>query len=165
MSWRPTAALGRALVLGAVGLVLALVTGEPALVVIAAPFVVLSALGLVHRPTLTPQVTARLDHRSLPEGQGTTSRLELDLSTVEPSVAGPRRPQDRIRLADLGRSFDKDLPGLVPAGFALPMGLWLAWRLWNDLRGRSSALRGSMAVALCSASRLRLMPGAITPPI
>jgi aconitate hydratase len=49
-----------------------------------------------------------------------TSRLELDLSTVEPSVAGPRRPQDRIRLGDLGASFDKDLPGLVPAGFALP---------------------------------------------
>ena len=45
-----------------------------------------------------------------------TSTLELDLSTVEPSLAGPRRPQDRIRLADMRRQFGKDLPTLVPAG-------------------------------------------------
>ncbi len=31
--------------------------------------------------------------------------LELDLSSVEPSLAGPRRPQDRIELADTRRSF------------------------------------------------------------
>ncbi|MBV9275951.1 MAG: aconitate hydratase AcnA [Verrucomicrobia bacterium] len=31
--------------------------------------------------------------------------LELDLSTVEPSVAGPKRPQDRIALNHLGTSF------------------------------------------------------------
>jgi aconitate hydratase len=49
-----------------------------------------------------------------------TSRLELDLSTVEPSLAGPRRPQDRVRLADMRRQFEKDLPGLVPPGYPLP---------------------------------------------
>jgi len=49
-----------------------------------------------------------------------TSVLELDLSTVEPSLAGPKRPQDRIRLADMRRQFETDLPGLVPAGFDLP---------------------------------------------
>ena len=49
-----------------------------------------------------------------------TSTLELDLSTVEPSLAGPKRPQDRIRLADMRRQFEKDLPALVPGGFALP---------------------------------------------
>jgi aconitate hydratase len=49
-----------------------------------------------------------------------TSKLELDLGTVEPSLAGPRRPQDRIRLADMRRQFEKDLPSLVPAGVALP---------------------------------------------
>ncbi|HMJ55894.1 MAG TPA: aconitate hydratase AcnA [Polyangiaceae bacterium] len=42
--------------------------------------------------------------------------LELDLSTVEPSVAGPKRPQDRVRLADAGRSFTKALPSLLPPG-------------------------------------------------
>jgi aconitate hydratase len=49
-----------------------------------------------------------------------TSALELDLSTVEPSLAGPKRPQDRIRMADLRTSFERDLPGLVPSGFTLP---------------------------------------------
>jgi aconitate hydratase len=34
-----------------------------------------------------------------------TERLELDLSTVEPSVAGPRRPQDRVPLASVWESF------------------------------------------------------------
>jgi aconitate hydratase len=29
-----------------------------------------------------------------------SERLELDLSTVEPAIAGPKRPQDRVRLAD-----------------------------------------------------------------
>ena len=47
--------------------------------------------------------------------------LTLDLSTVEPSIAGPRRPQDRIRLSDAGRAFREALPGLLPAG-ATPKG-------------------------------------------
>ena len=46
-----------------------------------------------------------------------TSSIEIDLATIEPSLAGPKRPQDRVRLADLRRSFDKDCPGLVPSGF------------------------------------------------
>jgi aconitate hydratase len=33
--------------------------------------------------------------------------VELDLSTVEPSVAGPRRPQDRVPLSGVGASFRK----------------------------------------------------------
>ncbi|MEM7417833.1 MAG: aconitate hydratase AcnA [Gemmatimonadota bacterium] len=49
-----------------------------------------------------------------------TSTLELDLSTIEPSLAGPKRPQDRIRMADMRTQFEKDLPALVPAGFELP---------------------------------------------
>jgi aconitate hydratase len=48
-----------------------------------------------------------------------TSRVELDMGTIEPSLAGPKRPQDRVRLGDLRSSFDKDLPKLVPAGFSL----------------------------------------------
>jgi len=31
--------------------------------------------------------------------------LELDLSTVEPTLAGPRRPQDKVRLPELGQNF------------------------------------------------------------
>ena len=48
-----------------------------------------------------------------------TARLEIDLSTVEPSVAGPKRPQDRIALTGLRSSFRRDLPGLRP-GIPLP---------------------------------------------
>ncbi|HYR97672.1 MAG TPA: aconitate hydratase AcnA, partial [Gemmatimonadales bacterium] len=39
--------------------------------------------------------------------------LSLDLSTVEPSLAGPRRPQDRVSLRDLPRNFQLALPALV----------------------------------------------------
>jgi aconitate hydratase len=38
-----------------------------------------------------------------------TDVLELDLSTVEPSLAGPRRPQDRVPLYDVKRSFTEAL--------------------------------------------------------
>jgi aconitate hydratase len=41
--------------------------------------------------------------------------LELDLSTVEPSVAGPSRPQDRVALREAARSFRQALPNLLSA--------------------------------------------------
>src|SRR5690606_17532898 len=34
-----------------------------------------------------------------------TEVLELDMSTVEPSLAGPRRPQDRLALGEVRQSF------------------------------------------------------------
>ncbi|MBI3541069.1 MAG: aconitate hydratase AcnA, partial [Deltaproteobacteria bacterium] len=40
--------------------------------------------------------------------------LDLDLSTVEASLAGPSRPQDRVRLGDVKRTFEEKLPGLKP---------------------------------------------------
>ncbi|MDH5551354.1 MAG: aconitate hydratase AcnA, partial [Gemmatimonadota bacterium] len=42
--------------------------------------------------------------------------LELDLGSVEPSLAGPRRPQDRVKLSDVKATFRQVLPNLVPAG-------------------------------------------------
>ncbi|HEX9942845.1 MAG TPA: aconitate hydratase AcnA [Thermoanaerobaculia bacterium] len=45
-----------------------------------------------------------------------TEILELDLSTVEPSLAGPRRPQDRVRLSDVKPSFLKELEAMTAAG-------------------------------------------------
>jgi aconitate hydratase len=38
-----------------------------------------------------------------------TDTLELDLSTVEPSLAGPKRPQDRVALSGVAAGFEKDL--------------------------------------------------------
>src|SRR5690606_27346362 len=42
-----------------------------------------------------------------------TDVLELDLSTVEPSMAGPKRPQDRVLLKDAKAGFAKSLPEIV----------------------------------------------------
>jgi aconitate hydratase len=39
--------------------------------------------------------------------------LTLDLDTVEPSLAGPKRPQDRVVLSQAGESFQKALPSLI----------------------------------------------------
>ena len=36
--------------------------------------------------------------------------VELDLSTVVPSISGPKRPQDRISLSDSKSAFEKILP-------------------------------------------------------
>jgi aconitate hydratase A / 2-methylisocitrate dehydratase len=45
-----------------------------------------------------------------------TDTVALDLASVEPSIAGPRRPQDRVRLSDARRSFRDALPSLLPTG-------------------------------------------------
>jgi aconitate hydratase len=42
-----------------------------------------------------------------------SSTLALDLATVEPSVAGPRRPQDRVTLSEIPASFSQQLPSLL----------------------------------------------------
>jgi aconitate hydratase len=43
-----------------------------------------------------------------------SEQLHLDLSTVVPSIAGPKRPQDRIALADARTAFRDALPDYVP---------------------------------------------------
>jgi aconitate hydratase len=50
-----------------------------------------------------------------------TQTLELDLGAVEPSVAGPKRPQDRVLLKDAAVSFAQQLPSLL-APTAKPLG-------------------------------------------
>ncbi|MGH7548758.1 MAG: aconitate hydratase AcnA [Gemmatimonadales bacterium] len=54
--------------------------------------------------------------------------LALDLGTVEPSLAGPRRPQDRVPLRDVARSFHLVLPALMkpssPVAPSQNMGRW-----------------------------------------
>jgi aconitate hydratase len=42
-----------------------------------------------------------------------SERLELDLSTVVPSIAGPKRPQDRVSLSDAKTAFRTVLPDYV----------------------------------------------------
>jgi aconitate hydratase len=47
-----------------------------------------------------------------------TDTLELKLSTVVPTLAGPRRPHDKVALTDVRTSFAKQLPELVAAAKA-----------------------------------------------
>ena len=42
-----------------------------------------------------------------------TDTLELDLASVEPSLAGPRRPQDKVLLSSAATSFKSELPKLA----------------------------------------------------
>jgi aconitate hydratase len=46
--------------------------------------------------------------------------LELDLSTVVPSIAGPKRPQDRIELSDAKNAFRKDIHNYVEENHPAP---------------------------------------------
>jgi len=49
-----------------------------------------------------------------------SQRLSLDLSTVEPSLAGPKRPQDRVPLRSMKKSFQDSLQAPVAdRGFAV----------------------------------------------
>ena len=43
-----------------------------------------------------------------------SENIELDVSTVIPSIAGPKRPQDRINLKDAKESFIKELANIDP---------------------------------------------------
>ncbi len=49
-----------------------------------------------------------------------SERLSLDLGTVEPSLAGPRRPQDRVALREVKRNFIAALPGMKAGPKASP---------------------------------------------
>jgi aconitate hydratase len=67
-----------------------------------------------------------------------TETLELDLAAVEPSVAGPKRPQDRVLLKDAAASFAKQLPSLL-APTAKPLGTRTA-ATWESAAVNDTAL-------------------------
>ncbi len=52
-----------------------------------------------------------------------TDTLELDLAAVEPSLAGPKRPQDRVSLSAASKEFDKALKEVFshPASVSSPI--------------------------------------------
>lgn len=77
-SWRPTPALVRACLLALGGVTGGIALGQEVLVVLSAPFIVVAVMGLAARPRHSVGLVARLDHHRLHEGQGSTSRLEMD---------------------------------------------------------------------------------------
>ena len=68
--------------------------------------------------------------------------LSLDLTTVEPSLAGPKRPQDRVVLSKAGESFTQALPSLLKlkakAAAAAPAGV--APNNWEQEGGNPAAV-------------------------
>jgi aconitate hydratase len=52
--------------------------------------------------------------------------MELDLSTVVPCIAGPKRPQDRVALTDAKASFAKALPSMQVSATPAPAGAAVA---------------------------------------
>ena len=75
--------------------------------------------------------------------------LELDLSTVEPSLAGPKRPQDRIRLGELKRAFEASLSApFDQRGFNLsPDALKRSVQLRMNGKGDVTLKHGSVVIA------------------
>ena len=53
-------------------------------------------------------------HDESSEAPTFSETIELDLGEVVPSIAGPKRPQDRVALSDAKRAFGEALCGLVP---------------------------------------------------
>src|SRR5690606_25233806 len=64
--------------------------------------------------------------------------LQLDLTDVQPSLAGPRRPQDRVRLPDVKANFRQHLtPMLSPRN---------ARHVSIDINGEKAQLRNGALV-------------------
>jgi aconitate hydratase len=82
--------------------------------------------GLWHDPEATPRYS---------------ENIELDLATVVPSIAGPKRPQDRISLVDAATAFEKVLPSyLTSESAAAPVSL--------EMKGEKSEItHGAVVIA------------------
>jgi aconitate hydratase len=79
-----------------------------------------------------------------------TDTLALDLGSVEPSIAGPKRPQDRIGLRSAKRAFLAALPGLMQATSPIgpPSGDPNHWEGEGGNRGAEAAAARPTHVAL-----------------
>lgn len=82
--------------------------------------------GLWHDPEATPRYS---------------ESIELDLATVVPSIAGPKRPQDRISLGDAATAFEKVLPSYITSKSATsPVSL--------EIKGKKSEItHGAVVIA------------------
>ncbi len=78
-----------------------------------------------------------------------TEVLELDLATVVPSVAGPRRPQDRVELRGVKQSFRSNLVDVfkkeVGESATPRLDRWSAEAPVNPLRGAAESTTGVVA--------------------
>ncbi|HEX8731315.1 MAG TPA: aconitate hydratase AcnA, partial [Ktedonobacterales bacterium] len=74
--------------------------------------------------------------------------LELDLATIEPSMAGPRRPQDRVALGGVGQNFRSSFKERYESGEGGAAVAVKAPEVTVDMNGEEVALtHGSVAIA------------------
>ena len=79
-----------------------------------------------------------------------TDTLTLDLSTVEPSLAGPKRPQDRVPVRDLKTSFRRSLQApIAQRGFNLDAAA-VAWTAVARLPAGQDVVLSHGAVAIAA---------------
>ena len=77
-----------------------------------------------------------------------TKTLGLDLSTVEPSLAGPKRPQDRIALTDMKRAFRQSLTAPIgKSGFGLETGALSSTAAVKNNGHSSEITHGAVVIA------------------
>ncbi|MDE3230458.1 MAG: aconitate hydratase, partial [Chloroflexota bacterium] len=74
--------------------------------------------------------------------------LDLDLATIEPSMAGPRRPQDRVALGGMGQNFRSSFKERFESGEGGAAVAIKAPEVTVDMNGEEVALtHGSVAIA------------------
>ena len=84
----------------------------------------------------------RDDHRDISYSSG----LELDMATVEPSLAGPRRPQDRIALSAMQTQWRSDLTNLFGKNGGSRNSTVVSWEDEGGLPGPAGVLQPKIGV-------------------
>lgn len=134
-SWSPSPAHFRAVALGALGIVIALLFRTPETLVFATPFAVIALWSTVARPTAQPALSSRLSPLTVREGQATTWTADLsDVAGVDHVVVfTPARMWLRARpssgvVATGTRVGDATSPASVPASVPESMTVSMALR-------------------------------------
>lgn len=99
--WLPTWAHVRAVVLGLLGLFVAIIVHRPDLLVIGSPLLVIAVWSVLTRPQGAPTVTAAIGRRRLREGEATTARYTVSAppGASEVSVSSAAAPWVETRPA------------------------------------------------------------------
>ncbi len=87
-----------------------------------------------------------------------TSTLELDLGSVEPSVAGPKRPQDRSVLSEAKGSFFAAFPDSRPSGDGLTHGSVVIAAITSCTNTSNPSVMVAAALVARKANALGLKP-------
>ncbi|HEX5694836.1 MAG TPA: aconitate hydratase AcnA, partial [Acidimicrobiia bacterium] len=75
-----------------------------------------------------------------------SAELELDMSTVEPSLAGPRRPQDRIALSTMEPQWKSDLTNIFGKNGGAKMSTVVSWEDEGGSPAPTGALKAKVGV-------------------